>query len=293
MIAASTAEIRYAWVDYMKATCIILMVLCHFGLDGISRQFIYAFHMPAFFMVSGYLYKSKSWFKTLKAFLLPILLFSVLRLLYNIGHQWILDSEQGDIICWQNYYRSHTGQPSLFTGQWFLFVLIGIRFLLGDVKIFAPIYKYHLPISVCLIAWFTISPFVMGESDIRYYYFYLCLSAFPFMSLGILLKQRRIGLRLSLWKTFLLVLLFLPLAYFNGMVDISDSCFGLSYFLCFANAVIAFFALASVFSRLQNNKIITTFSNGTLVVLGLHMLLFLVVRDIFKLLRLCLSYLQS
>ena len=60
------------------------MVLGHAGLGGLPREFIYAFHMPAFFIISGYLYKPHNWFKTLKGFGIPILFFSVINLFYVV-----------------------------------------------------------------------------------------------------------------------------------------------------------------------------------------------------------------
>lgn len=46
---------REVWADCVKALAIFLMVLCHFNLSSeISKQFIYMFHMPVFFLISGY-----------------------------------------------------------------------------------------------------------------------------------------------------------------------------------------------------------------------------------------------
>ncbi len=43
----------------VKALCIILMVVGHAGAPKHMGEFIYNFHMPAFFFVSGYLFKEK------------------------------------------------------------------------------------------------------------------------------------------------------------------------------------------------------------------------------------------
>ncbi len=49
---------RLDYIDALRGFGIILMMLghMHFGYDDM-RQYIYAFHMPLFFLVSGYLYK--------------------------------------------------------------------------------------------------------------------------------------------------------------------------------------------------------------------------------------------
>lgn len=46
---------REIWADYVKVIAIYLMVLCHFNLNSeIGKQFIWIFHMPVFFLISGY-----------------------------------------------------------------------------------------------------------------------------------------------------------------------------------------------------------------------------------------------
>lgn len=46
-------------VSISKGICIILMVYCHAGCNNIQHDFIYMFHMPLFFFVSGYCFKEK------------------------------------------------------------------------------------------------------------------------------------------------------------------------------------------------------------------------------------------
>lgn len=48
-------------IDIAKAIGILLMVLGHYsGLHHLLRNFIFSFHMPLFFILSGYFYKSKT-----------------------------------------------------------------------------------------------------------------------------------------------------------------------------------------------------------------------------------------
>lgn len=49
---------RLAWVDWMKALLILLVVIghtCLYSQESFLTPFIYLFHIPAFFFVSGYL----------------------------------------------------------------------------------------------------------------------------------------------------------------------------------------------------------------------------------------------
>ena len=48
---------RVESVTIAKAIGIILMVVGHSGLGGYPIRFIYLFHMPLFFFLSGYCFK--------------------------------------------------------------------------------------------------------------------------------------------------------------------------------------------------------------------------------------------
>ena len=82
---------RKDWIDWAKALLIWLMVLGHAGLSGYTREFVYAFYMPAFFIISGYLYKPHSWLRTLRSFGIPVVSFSLVGLCYVVSRQWLKD----------------------------------------------------------------------------------------------------------------------------------------------------------------------------------------------------------
>lgn len=46
-------------LDIAKAICIILMVVGHSGCPTFLHDFVYMFHMPCFFFVSGWLLNDK------------------------------------------------------------------------------------------------------------------------------------------------------------------------------------------------------------------------------------------
>ena len=52
---------RDVTIDIVKAIGILLMILGHCpGITHIGRNFIFSFHMPLFFIFSGYFYKPKA-----------------------------------------------------------------------------------------------------------------------------------------------------------------------------------------------------------------------------------------
>lgn len=81
---------RVKWIDLCKGIGIIVMVWGHVGIQQIlGAQYIHAWHMPIFFIISGYLFNTKSnltiknfIFKKSKSFLIPYFCFGLINTLY-------------------------------------------------------------------------------------------------------------------------------------------------------------------------------------------------------------------
>lgn len=80
----TTSANRYEYIDIAKGIGILLVVWAHILLVGWTHRFIYAFHMPLFFFISGYLFKRdkynsfKDFFKKrFKRLIIPYLIYSV------------------------------------------------------------------------------------------------------------------------------------------------------------------------------------------------------------------------
>lgn len=57
---------REKWIDVVRGGAILLVVIGHSGCPEILYNLIYSFHMPLFFVISGYLYNYDKWNKTLR-----------------------------------------------------------------------------------------------------------------------------------------------------------------------------------------------------------------------------------
>lgn len=83
-------ENRTAWIDNAKGIAIICVILGHFGINNVLTSIIYTFHMPLFFVISGFFLNknientSPRDFinKKIKRLLVPYFFFSVLLLLF-------------------------------------------------------------------------------------------------------------------------------------------------------------------------------------------------------------------
>ena len=269
---------REVWIDNAKALLIFLMVLGHTpGTDGIPREVIYAFHMPAFFLISGYLYKNHSWEQTFISFFIPVLFFSFLQLCY----EEVIHLVKGDLSFLEvlgkippPFIMINRGEYiSLFTGFWFIFTLFCCRLMLGDIKWLRGIRKYGMFVSLTFITYMCFEPYIMKYQSIQDLNVYRVIPCFPFMMLGIKLKEWNIVKYLSCisCKTlFLLLLIYIPMAHFNATPDIFLNEYGFSYITFFPIALIGSLLSFAFCMKFRSNKIIVAFSKGTLLILGIH-----------------------
>lgn len=81
---------RYEWLDVAKGITILLMILGHTSVPEPVNRFIFAFHMPLFFIASGY---CTNWYKNTffqflahksRTLLLPFIIYSTLVLLIGV-----------------------------------------------------------------------------------------------------------------------------------------------------------------------------------------------------------------
>jgi fucose 4-O-acetylase-like acetyltransferase len=90
---------RLKWLDIAKAIAIILMVVGHSSLPSIASGFIYAFHMPLFFIASGWTtnWNKYSFYDFIKRrsrnLLFPFFFYSVIVLLIHVHYGWMTMDE--------------------------------------------------------------------------------------------------------------------------------------------------------------------------------------------------------
>ena len=119
---------RELWIDVCKSVLIYFMVLGHCGFIEYNKWF-YAFHMPCFFMISGYLYKSHSPRVIIKRLFIPVLCFSVINVCWKILIGYISNDLDVYMLLRKGlttYFMSGSG-VSFFPGVWFICVLFFCR----------------------------------------------------------------------------------------------------------------------------------------------------------------------
>lgn len=238
---------RYQWIDNCKALGLLLVILGHGRLLPDSwQQFIYSFHMPLFFFLSGLLYKYKSPQATLqhdvRRLLIPYLLINIICWIIQCGMLYM----QGGLswnVCYSRFIgifvvACHTGAfPPVSGPTWFIVTLFIAQILLSLKD--SRTYRYMLAIlsilSFLLLKKMSIDTWLPLDS---------ALMAIPFIVIGIeagFVKSVVVNKKWSLSLLFI-CLLMTPLLFIlnqeNDLVDMAWSSFGNSLALFYINGLI-------------------------------------------------------
>lgn len=86
----NTKSARIEWIYVAKMFGLLLVTLGHGLTTPVIRDFIYSFHMPLFFILSGILYKERTAKENLmlqlKRIIVPYLLINAIILMFYIAY---------------------------------------------------------------------------------------------------------------------------------------------------------------------------------------------------------------
>lgn len=248
-------------IDIAKGIAIILMVIGHcYHEDNLILKFIYAFHMPFFFIVSGFLYSGKDKInlpKQTRSLLMPYLIFDGLFAVFLY-----VSSGFQDLLSKAISILSLTG----VTATWFLpclFICEGLFVLLKFTN------KFRLPIITVFLVFGLLSPKFPN----------LIVLQRAFVGLGFFAVGYYAPLlfsKLHKWYFQIIALaLFLLSTLFNDPVSIVDLKFS-DPFLYVMSSLSGSYLLIQLsyfigkFS-LNSNKLLIYLGQNTLIVLCTHM----------------------
>ena len=155
---------RIEYIDLFRAFGIILMIMGHIGFGGYFDKWIHAFHMPLFFFVSGWFYKSKKDLKSqiikkVRSLLVPYVCFEIIQwavLMVFVPEYRPLQTLF--YIFFENTYKipienGTFGISPIPGAMWFLTAIFfcEVIYMLLD-KIFACNYKLHISIAILVCA---------------------------------------------------------------------------------------------------------------------------------------------
>ena len=227
---------RLFWIDYAKVLLIYLVVVAHTSqITPTVDVLICGFHMPAFFIISGFLHRfsnsvKKTFVKSFQRLIVPALFFTTLNyiiflLRYVLKNGWytcdcLIKPLLGLII----YDRSIS--TPICGVIWFLVVLFLAKIFMESIN---KLCKNQLIVFAFICIVVIILNFIKADFGILYY-FQRLLVALPFIFIGFWLKQsienRQISKKVVCWGGGLLIITYCVLAMWNGRVGIHSFLFG-------------------------------------------------------------------
>lgn len=288
---------RVIWADQIKAFAIWTMVIGHVGLQNQSiMDLIFIFHVPVFFIISGYFDKGKDICKAIvvknfKSLLIPYFFFSIIAFSY----------------CWVSPYL----HPELYYNgtiyQTFLKAFVGLFLMddisrsfaflpLGPVWFLVSLFWTRLIFSACVTLWRTkrwMLIFIIAACILSVYYKWpsffsidsACM-AFPLYTFGYCIKKYRVLERLHNKSVCILIsIIGILYTYFiglqNGRVNMDATSFGSSAIMFYVNAIVASVTLI-IFAKTINvrSTIIDKIGVSTITILGTHMAVIIVFKTL-------------
>lgn len=259
---------RVEILDMLKGLGILLMVIGHLEYGDTLNQYIYSFHMPLFYIVSGYLFKqgpslvsdiNKNFVRSFRPYIISVLVFSSAFILYQHNLNYKIELLH---FFMPNHYPYDWCGPI-----WFLMSIFVVK------SLFALIHRFNNG-RVLLTSCLTLGclgfyfgyegiklPFTIDSSLIGIFLFYL----------GYALRSAIVPQKLCDFfmqkKYILLSLLLFPIVFINCKVNMRTADIGNPLFFTIgvvANVYIAGFVLSVLLRFERLKKILFYYSNNSI-----------------------------
>lgn len=273
---------RLNWIDWAKALAITLVVYGHTPAErgDFLHNYITSFHMPLFFLISGYLTKKEYMGKaTLTKYwhtlIIPYLCYNIIfypywAIRFNIEHP---------TTDWFDYVKPLIGTIMLqiktpfndyLNGvTWFIAALFVMKIILSSCNKYK-IGKYVILVLVILIAIFYIANefhyYVSGLIPVNF------TRCFPFFILGyycrrknyISEKVQKNDIAICIAGVFIGIISYIIVSHGDHIV-----LYGISFWMMCLSSIIGFLSFCKLLDRFKF-QIIDNISIGTIVIMGLH-----------------------
>ena len=271
-MAINRARKRIEYLDVAKFIGLALVCFCHIPLpEGNFHVWVYSFHMPLFFLISGVFFSPERFSvgKSAMQLLVPFILFNILAWLISL----VIGSLSAGFIKIPavNYngllHGSYPIGPSLF-----LLSLCIIRIFAGLVlKYLNNFWLVVLSLLVLLVLSLT-----AGEKSWTILSIGPSVLGLPFYLLGYYLKDIVTDERhFSKWYVPISTLVLSILAIYNGLVGIHATQFGDNLLLYLMFGVLGSMAIISLSTCIRiPQPLLSVFMDGALFFICMHTLIF-------------------
>lgn len=291
-------NMRIIWIDWAKTILIALVCVGHFSPPELQKLLIWGCHMPAFFFISGYLYRQHKAWQTFLSFVIPVVFYSsiifgihIIKDVVNNGYwDYLLDFSHPWYRMLGQFFiriRNNPYGDIPVIGMWFVIAILVCRLLSGDIKQFSFVIRYRYGVIVILLIWLTIEPIIWDYFPIKDVKLYYGIYALPFFLIGYVVKN--LDIRIERFHPLLILVLagiYCIITLNLPRFDMLHYQCGPTYLLFFFTALCGSFVLYWICTKLPRIKVVEVFSVGTLFILFLHMELDFFIRPIFHMIGL-------
>lgn len=297
-LAPTENKKRILWLDRLKGIAFYFVIVGHMSINKVLKSYIYSFHMPIFFFMTGFNFniektyntKFKDYFlKLFKRMLVPYIWMQLLSMCIRFLISAVSSRKEvpvalyiRGIIYGNNNVIEAPSNPLYFVLLLFLAELalyFIIKLARGNVTATYAISLALLPLSLA----------TRGESFI--WHANVVPATIIFIMIGHLLSsiykeyEQKIG-SMNMIKTLIAFVLFAALGFaawkLNGRISIHGNKYGEDFILCVISALSSSIALALFAMKLPNSKLLSLVGMNTLFYMGLHKPLILLLEVLFK-----------
>lgn len=300
MSTRMSRSIYHNWIDIAKLIGLYLMLLGHGLVSERITQFIYSFHMPLFFMLSGILYKKVNMKTTFlngtKRLLVPYFLLNTIGIAYDIIEKHLVGKTLSLLDIYGRIgavfmglgYNAGIWHPVL-SATWYLYTLFLIQLLFSLSNKYKNAISFLLPILsitiVLLLNYYKINTWIPIDS---------ALLAFPFFFLGTLIKDRDLRIKMNMGGVIVvlfLISILIILDSVNGRVDINNFISGNNLLLFYLSGTIGSFLVIGICQNI--NISIRKYISGSMLIIAFNLLVIGYVKTIFKILHIEITFIVS
>lgn len=273
---SSLASKRIGWIDIAKGFAIIFVFFGHtISTPIVFSEFIYLFHMPLFFVLSGYCFSRKSSFKEFvkgkaKSLILPVF---TLGLTGSVAVAVAMKIVKDDEIEWLKLLLNPIIQYGNNDLLWYLptlFVAFIVFYLLSRLLENHPVFLALISFALAFITYFT----VKGVNVTLPWHIDTACIALPFLTVGYLFRKYNAAEKLK--KFFVPIISFALCAIigfinikFFGTIDMHTNCYG-NIILFYLGAFAGTAMIVSLSMFIGNNKVLEFCGKNSLIFYALE-----------------------
>lgn len=274
---------RIAYIDYLKFIGIFLIILGHLPItDNSLHKWIFSFHVPLFFFISGLLYKRKDnqkdyFISNFKQLILVIIPYFIINKIFTFIQDSIFYQDTVNL-------RNNVIRPLItsFLGKsemgpmWFFISLFWIRIIYNFLFIHIK-NKYNF-LYILLISIIISYSIYLTNFKFNYYQITSAFIALPFYSIGVIVQKKGINnlLSTSSIRYFfppLLITITYYILPFTSPINLNDLNIGNGFVYYYLISILGISLVTSIAIFFKSyNHYITTISQGTIFIVGTHMI---------------------